>query len=58
MNLIKKDKELLLIALETDCSRRNRAIRSERNQLVKEHWSVELNEVVALAGRVSNEVAK
>ncbi len=58
MNVNKKEKELLLIALETDCARRNRAIRGERNQNVKEHWTNELNEVVALAGRLSNEVAK
>lgn len=58
MVLTKKDKELLLIALDTDIKRRERAIRAERNQAVKELWDSEKGAAIELSGRVNNEVAK
>lgn len=58
MNITKKDKELILIALDTDIARRLRAIKAERNQGVKELWDSEMRLVVELSGRVNNEVAK
>lgn len=58
MQLSAKDKELLLIAMDTDIARRTRAIRAENNPRIREIWDDERKLVVALSGRVHNEVAK
>ncbi|WNK13383.1 MAG: hypothetical protein [Microvirus sp.] len=57
MKLTLKDKTMLSGALDTEVARVRRAINAERSQAIKELHQMTLNDLLALQGRVSVEVA-
>lgn len=58
MVLSKDDRVLLMLALHTEQQKVKRAINAETNQAIREILDVKLQALVALHGRVYNEVAK
>jgi len=58
MVLSKDDKNRLLVALETEQVRIRRAANASRSEPMKEILVADLNAIVALHGRVYNEVVK